>query len=83
MSTDTAPAFLADDRSPMSNLSARRHALAAEAAARSSASHSRDDFAAAQLAAAVAELSRAVFDLATSMNADATTAQGSEPASTR
>jgi hypothetical protein len=67
----------------MSNLSARRHALAAEAAARSSASHSRDDFAAAQLAMSVAELSRAVFDLATSMNAGAAATPGPEAASSR
>ena len=56
----------------MTNVSARRHALAAEAAARSAAGHSRGDFAAAQLATAVAELSRAVYDLAASMNADKT-----------
>jgi hypothetical protein len=54
----------------MTNVSARRHALAAEAAARSAAAHSRTDFAAAQLASAVAELSRAVYDLASSMNMD-------------
>ena len=54
----------------MTNLSARRHALAAEAAARSAAGHSGGDFASAQLALAVAELSRAVFDLASSLKPD-------------
>jgi hypothetical protein len=54
----------------MTNLSARRHALAAEAAARSAAAHRREDFAAAQLATAMAELSRAVYDLAASLKTD-------------
>jgi len=49
-------------------VSVKRHALAAEAVARSATGHG-DGFPAQQLASAVAELSRAGYELASTMNA--------------